>query len=240
MCGRIVQKTNLGNVVSNLGMDSSEAIASGLVDRAPRYNIAPGASILAVRSNSNFSYLKWGLIPSWAKDPKIGFKLSNARSETVQEKPSFRSAFKARRCVIPVDGFYEWKLQDGKKKPYFIHCSDEELLLLAGLWESWRSPTGEEIETCCVLTTSAVLPIQSIHDRMPVFVKRRDLEEWLGPETNSKKLTSIFSPSNTLAEIILTPVSSVVNSATIDNESCIAHNESEPLHARSYQRTLLN
>lgn len=217
MCGRIVQKTNLGNLVSNLGIDPGD-----LVDRAPRYNIAPGALILTVRPNSKLSYLKWGLVPSWATDPKIGYKLCNARSETVREKPSFRSAFKSRRLIIPVDGFYEWTLQDGKKKPYFIHRHDSDLLFMAGLWETWASPEGVEMETCCVLTTAANTTMQPIHDRMPVFVSRERLNEWLNLETKPDDLNSLFKAPSESSEIILTPVSTIVNNARVDNESCIA------------------
>lgn len=216
MCGRIVQKTKLGEVVSNLGLDASD-----LVDRAPKYNIAPGSFILAVSANSKVSYLKWGLIPSWAKDPKIGFKLSNTRSETIQEKPSFRSAFKSRRCVIPVDGFYEWQLQDGKKKPYFIHRNDSDLLLIGGIWESWGSPTGEQVQSCCLLTTAAISPIDSIHDRMPVFIPKNQLNDWLNIETKTESLLAFFQNSEDSQELLLTSVNAKVNNTRFDDESCI-------------------
>ena len=216
MCGRIVQKTKLAEVVSNLGLDALD-----LVDRAPRYNIAPGSFILAVSSGLTVNYLKWGLIPSWAKDPKIGFKLSNARSETIQEKPSFRSAFKSRRCVIPVDGFYEWQLQDGKKKPYFIHRNDNKQLLIAGIWENWTSPMGEQIKSCSLLTTSATSPIDSIHDRMPVFISKTRLNEWLNIETKTEDLVAFFQNSEHSQELLLTSVNAQVNNTRFDHESCI-------------------
>jgi putative SOS response-associated peptidase YedK len=214
MCGRIVQKTPLGLIAINLGL--AEVSIS---DRGPRYNLPPGGLVISLRSNSKFGYLKWGLVPSWAKDPKIGFSLTNARSETITEKPSFKAAFKSRRCVIPVDGFYEWKSVSGKKMPYYIHRTDGDLLLLGGLWESWKTPEGEILETCCVVTTGASAPITEVHDRMPVFIPRNRLDNWISENTDTSTLKDLFlAPA---AGVSLTPVNPIVNNARIDNESCL-------------------
>lgn len=213
MCGRIVQKTNLGILVASLGMDDSG------IEYIPRYNLAPGAKVLALRLDQPVSLLKWGLLPTWAKDPKIAYSLSNARSETISEKPSFRSAFRSRRCLIPIDGFYEWKKEGKQKKPYFIHRADEEVFYLAGLWESWKSPESVQIETVTIITRQANDSMRSIHDRMPVTVLRDQIPLWFdtkaGPEVFSTLVP--LNPSETL----LTPVDPRVNNARVDDADCI-------------------
>jgi putative SOS response-associated peptidase YedK len=213
MCGRVVQKTNLGLLVVNLGMDAE------LPSHQPRYNIPPGSKILTIRANPNarVEYLKWGLIPSWSKDPKIAFNLSNARVETIFEKPSFKSAIANRRCLIPVDGYFEWRLEDGKKQPYYIQQTDSEIFLLAGIWEQWKSPQNEIIETCSVITTASKGKVSEIHDRMPVIIPNNALSTWLkgsrdeiGPFLND-------SPAN----LNYQAVSQRMNSSKVDDADCI-------------------
>ncbi len=153
---------------------------------APRYNIPPTTKILAIR-NSEVDPKKreafmprWGLIPSFAKDPAVAVKMINARSETVAEKPSFRSAFKKRRCLIPADGFYEWqKTESEKKQPYYFTSSNGSPLAFAGLWESWNSPDDGVIETCTILTTMAPDYMAEIHHRAPLVIKPENFENWL-------------------------------------------------------------
>lgn len=150
---------------------------------APRYNIAPSqpVAIITNEAPTTLSFHTWGLLPSWAKDPALANKLINARSETVHEKPSFRAAFKRRRCLIPADGFFEWK-RDGKTKtPMFIHMKGRPVFALAGLWEIWNSPQGDEIRSCTILTTEANDFMKPIHDRMPVILDPADYAEWLAP-----------------------------------------------------------
>ena len=152
------------------------------------YNIAPSQMVLSVvndGSKNRLGFLKWGLIPPWAKESKIGFKMINARSETVHEKPSFREAFKSKRCLIIADSFYEWKRTDDRKIPMRIKMKNDELFAMAGLWESWKSPEGETIHSCTILTTSPNEMMSTIHDRMPVIIKPSDEQKWLNPKLNT-------------------------------------------------------
>lgn len=152
------------------------------------YNIAPSQLVLSVvndGSKNRLGFLKWGLIPQWAKESKVGFKMINARSETVHEKPSFREAFKRKRCLVIADSFYEWKRTDDRKIPMRIKMKNDELFAMAGLWESWKSPEGKTIHSCTILTTTPNDMMSDIHDRMPVILKPSDEEKWLNPELNT-------------------------------------------------------
>jgi putative SOS response-associated peptidase YedK len=163
----------------------------------PRYNIAPSQPV-AVVSNEDphqLTFYKWGLLPSWAKDPAMANKMINARSETAAEKPAFRSAFKRRRCLIPADGFFEWQQQGGGKVPLFIHLKDHAIFTMAGLWEIWHSPDGDEVRTCTILTTEANEFMKPIHDRMPVILRREDYDLWLSPrEEPAGALQALMKP----------------------------------------------
>ena len=134
--------------------------------------------------------MRWGLVPSWAKDPKIGNRMINARSETVTEKPSFRTSFKRRRCLIPADGFYEWKREGKAKKPMLITANPGGLFAFAGLWETWKQPDGSWLLTCAIITTSANEFMKSIHDRMPVILPREAEASWLDPEEQDTAMLS--------------------------------------------------
>ena len=149
----------------------------------PRYNIAPSQQVAVIsnRDPAELSFMKWGLVPSWAKDPKVGNRMINARSETAAEKPSFRSAFKRKRCLIPADGYYEWSRQGKKKVPMYIQHAERELFAFAGLWESWKQPDGNWLNTCAILTTEANEQIRPIHHRMTVIIEPADYELWLAP-----------------------------------------------------------
>ena len=152
------------------------------------YNITPSQMVLSVvndGSKNRLGFLKWGLIPPWAKESKIGFKMINARSETVHEKPSFREAFKRKRCLVIADSFYEWKRTDERKIPMRIKMKNDELFAMAGLWESWKSPEGDTIHSCTILTTTPNKMMSNIHDRMPVILKPNDEQKWLNPELNT-------------------------------------------------------
>ncbi|WP_416829249.1 SOS response-associated peptidase [Ectobacillus polymachus] len=177
MCGRFTLIDDLGSVAERF-----EAIFPGDLEYHPRYNIAPSQNILAVVNdgkNNRLGELRWGLIPSWAKDIKIGYKLINARTETLQEKPSFQSSFKRRRCIIPVDSFYEWKKKDGKKIPMRIQLQSHEIFSFAGLWDRWEQ-NDKVIHSCTIITTEPNSVMSDIHDRMPVILQsKKDEKAWL-------------------------------------------------------------
>ena len=174
MCGRYALHSSPDVVALMFGLSQVPACT-------PRFNIAPTSQVLIIRRNEAAavaSHVRWGLVPHWAKDPSIGAKMNNARAETVAEKPSFRDAYRKRRCLIPASGFYEWKLEHGRKQPYYIHPSSGELFSFAGLWESWNGPTGA-LETCAIITTDANEKMAAVHERMPVIVSRADHSTWL-------------------------------------------------------------
>jgi putative SOS response-associated peptidase YedK len=192
MCGRFILLTDLSVIV--------EAFRIGEVAAEYRTgnNISPGQQISAVIRNEDVNKLvnfRWGLVPSWAKDPSIGNKMFNARAETVAEKPSFREAFKKRRCLIVADGFYEWQKIDRIKKPLRFFLKSGEPFALAGLYESWTSPEKKTIRTCTIITTEPNDLLRPIHDRMPVIVKKELEDFWIDPNThNYENLLSILKP----------------------------------------------
>jgi putative SOS response-associated peptidase YedK len=188
MCGRFAQKESPKRLAEYFH-------ASCDIDFTPHYNIAPSSRIVTVCADQSASrhlrWLRWGLIPGWAKDPGIGNKLANARGETVAEKPSFRSAFKYRRCLIPASGFYEWKVVGGIKQPFYISLKSGAPLAMAGLWETWHPEGAAPIETCCIITTEANALMKPIHERMPVLLDPEEWEEWLS--SDARDVTSLVS-----------------------------------------------
>ncbi len=178
----------------------------------PRFNIAPSQEVLAFPNipNGKAGWFRWGLIPSWANDQKIGYKMINARAETVTEKPSFRSAFKKQRCLIPADGFYEWRKERDVKTPYHIRLKSGRPFAFAGLWEQWNS--GQEtIFSCSIITTVANDVLKPIHHRMPVILGADDYETWLNPESQDQnKLNQLLVPF-TAEEMIAFPISKQIN-----------------------------
>lgn len=194
----------------------------------PRWNIAPTQEIPIIRKDKDRRRLalpRWGLVPSWAEDPSIGARMINARSESAAEKPAFREAFRLRRCLVPVDGFYEWAEVDGRKQGRIIRCRDRALFALAGLWECWRGPKGgpavePPLETATVLTTSANAALSVLHDRMPVILDEGDWAAWLDPETPLSDLATLLRPApDDLLD--LTPVGPRVNSVRNDDPGCL-------------------
>ncbi len=178
MCGRFVLVADPNQMVLEFGL-------SGVPVVPANYNVAP-TQVLPVILNEapdTVSQARWGLMPSWAKDLSMSAKMINARSETVDEKPAFRAAFKRRRCVIPASGFYEWQTRDdGKKYPMYIHLTDREVFGFAGLWEVWHSPERDDLRTCTILTTAANAFMKPIHERMPVILSRENYGDWLAAE----------------------------------------------------------
>jgi putative SOS response-associated peptidase YedK len=192
----------------------------------PRYNIAPSQKAPVIRpsrdgSAGEFVFLRWGLIPSWAKDPKIGYKMINARAETLSEKPAFRVAFKKRRCLIPANGFYEWKREWDGKRPYFIGRKDGGLFAFAGLWERWKGPDEEMIESCVIVTAKANATVAPLHDRMPVIVPPEAYRLWMDTERyGSDEVARLLVPA---PEDLLNayPVSRRVNNPENDDKGLI-------------------
>jgi putative SOS response-associated peptidase YedK len=166
MCGRYALHSNPEVIALLFGLSEVPAYQ-------PRYNIAPTAQVLVVREGGA-AMVKWGLVPHWAKDPSIGARMNNARAETVAEKPSFREAYRKRRCLIPANGFYEWKPEGGNKQPYYIHPSGGSLFAFAGLWEQWN-----DLQTCTVITTEANDKMADVADRMPLIVSPAEYSAWL-------------------------------------------------------------
>jgi putative SOS response-associated peptidase YedK len=190
MCGRYTLRTPIDVLAE--GFEIQEYPSS----ITPNYNVAPTQEVAAVVEENEMRKLEmfhWGLIPSWAKDPSIGNKMINARAETVSEKPSFRSAFKKRRCLILADGFYEWQKTDDGKQPYHIKMQDDSPFAFAGLWEIWKDE--EEIRSCTIITTAANDLMDEIHHRMPVILPPDDYDMWLDPDFDEKEpLTSLLKP----------------------------------------------
>jgi putative SOS response-associated peptidase YedK len=203
MCGRFVLVTDVTKITEEFAI---EKMAS---DFQPNWNISPGQYIPAVVQRDGQNILEsflWGLIPSWSKDPLIGNKMFNARSETVDKKPSFRDAFKKRRCLIPADGFYEWQKLEKMKKPFRFSLKSEKPFGLAGLYETWISPEKKQINTCTIITTDSNELIQSIHNRMPVIVKKELEDFWIDPDNNNKEgLLAILKPYSS-EEMTISPV----------------------------------
>jgi putative SOS response-associated peptidase YedK len=164
--------------------------------------------------------LRWGLIPPWADDPQIGSRMINARSETAPGKPSFRRAFRERRCLIPADGFYEWQRTNGAKQPYFIHMEGRGPFAFAGLWESWSKGGEGEVRTCTILTTEANALVGEIHDRMPVILAADAYDVWLDPASERDELTGLLAPYPE-DEMEAYPVSRFVNSPQNNDPRCI-------------------
>jgi putative SOS response-associated peptidase YedK len=198
---------------------------SGDDEWVPRYNIAPTQPILVIRQNPKepvreLSLMKWGLIPSWAKDSSGAAQMINARSETAATKPAFRDALKSRRCLIPADGFYEWK-RDGKtKQPYCFEVNDGELFAFAGIWDRWKDPSGSWIKSCSILTTTPNAVTASVHDRMPVILDADGYNLWLDPGMKDVSAASELLKPYDARLMRCYPVSSRVNSVGNDDEEC--------------------
>jgi putative SOS response-associated peptidase YedK len=190
----------------------------------PRYNVAPTQPVPIVRlaeGRRRFALVRWGLIPSWVKDPRTFSLLINARGESVNDKPAFRAAMRYRRCLFPADGFYEWKRDGERKTPYYIRLQSGLPMGFAGLWETWTGPNGEEVETAAIVTTRAVHAVASIHDRMPVIIPPGSFDQWLdGRNVDAVTAAALIAPAGEdLLEI--REVSSAVNRAANDGPALI-------------------
>jgi putative SOS response-associated peptidase YedK len=185
---------------------------------APRVNIAPSQAVAVIANQPErvLDLFQWGLIPSWAKDPKIGNKLINARAETLAEKPSFRSALKRRRCLVLADGFYEWKKEATGKTPMYIQLTDGRPFAFAGLWEVWQPPDGSLVKSCTIITTEPNALLATIHNRMPVILPPAAYAAWLTPgELPTVEALALLQPYDA-AQMKARPVSTRVNSPAVD------------------------
>jgi len=186
----------------------------------PRYNVAPTQPIAIVRlvdGKRHFALVRWGLLPSWVKDPKTFTLLINARGESAAEKPAFRAAMKRRRCLIPADGFYEWQKAGDRKRPFYVRAKSGAPLAFAGLWESWTGPNGEELETAAIVTTRANRTLSPIHERMPVIVPPEGFDLWLdGATVDATTASALIAPApDNLLEAY--EISTAVNRTANDN-----------------------
>jgi putative SOS response-associated peptidase YedK len=194
-------------------------------DWQPRYNIAPTQPVAVVpnRGDNRLDFFRWGLIPSWAKDPAIGNRMINARAETLAEKASFRNAYRRRRCLVLADGFYEWRadVSSKRKQPLYIRLKNGEPFGFAGLWEIWNSPDGSQILSCTIITTEPNELIREIHNRMPVILEQEAIPVWLDPaEKQPQDLQDLLTPYPA-DDLVAYPVSTLVNSPGNDTPQCI-------------------
>jgi putative SOS response-associated peptidase YedK len=218
MCGRFALTSSAPRLARLLGL-------YGPTEVAPRYNIAPTQSIPAVRETGSgtreWVNLHWGLIPPWAKETRGAYRMINARAESLAQRPAFRSAFRRRRCLIPASGFYEWRQGPGRKQPWYVTRRDEEPFAFAGLWERWRGPDAQVVESCTVITTEANPLVKTIHDRMPVILDPEDFAPWLSlGQQDTTVLAGLLRgwPEQPFRAF---PVSTRVNDARIDDAACV-------------------
>jgi putative SOS response-associated peptidase YedK len=219
MCGRFALFAGPEELAKAFGVTIED------VSLPPRYNVAPTQAVPVVRASDGRRQLvpmHWGLIPPWATDPSLGTRMTNARAETVTEKPAFRVAFRSRRCLIPASGFYEWQARGRAKQPHFIRRADGGLLAFAGLWERWQPAKGDPVESCAVLTTTANAVMAPIHERMPVILDPADYATWLGEAPAAPDaLGSLLRPCSA-ERLVAYPVSTYVNAPAHDGPEAIA------------------
>ncbi|HYT97495.1 MAG TPA: SOS response-associated peptidase [Casimicrobiaceae bacterium] len=222
MCGRFELHTHPAAIALAFGLSAPPALR-------PRYNIAPMQPVPIVRQNSAgervLSEMRWGLVPRWAKDPSIGAKLINARGEGIADKPAFRAAFQWHRCLLPADGFYEWKAVKGGKQPYLVASKSGAPLGLAGLYERWLAPDGQVLDTCTIVTTDANDLLRDVHDRMPLIIAPEDYARWLDRSTSA--VTDLIAPYPADA-LRVHPISSRVNAVKNDDAALLERVDEAP------------
>lgn len=227
MCGRFV--------ITSAPAAIRQAFAYGDQPNFPaRYNIAPTQPVPVVIVDGGarrFRLMRWGFLPAWVKDPKSFSLVINARAETVLEKPAFRNAIRRRRCLVPSDGYYEWKVTGSRKQPYFIHPRNDAPIGFAGVWETWIGPNGEELDTLAIVTTAAKGSMTELHDRVPVTVAPQDYARWLdADETDVESVIALLRPPPE-GQFVWHPVSAAVNRAANDNPQLILPISDEELRA---------
>jgi putative SOS response-associated peptidase YedK len=234
MCGRY-RLSRRKQLVEEYFNTSSDEMAW-----TPRYNIAPTQPVPVIRQNPKeprreLSLMRWGLIPSWAKDSSISAQMINARSETAATKPAFRDPLTSRRCLVPADGFYEWKRSGKTKQPYCFEVNDGELFAFAGLWDRWKDPSGHWVKSCSILTTTTNAVTSSVHDRMPVILDRADYDLWLDPGMKNVEVVSDLLKPYDARIMRCYPVSTRVNQVANDDVEC-----STPVELTETQNTLFS
>ena len=220
MCGRFTLRTSPQRLLDDFGASFPEF--------TPRFNIAPTQLVFALRAGPDgtgrqAAALRWGLVPSWAKDIKLAAKSINARGETVAEKPMFRAALKRRRCLVIADGYYEWRTEGKQKLPRHFRYADKRPFGFAGLWEAWRGPEGNDapLETCTIITTAAKGIAATLHERMPVIIPPSEYDRWLAPQPlEGAELAALLNPAEQ-DEVAPVPVSTLVNSVKNDSTECL-------------------
>lgn len=217
MCGRYTLITDISKIAQSFGVEPT-------LGAQPRYNIAPTQNVAAILKNgtAHLSSLRWGLIPSWAKDEAIGSRMINARAETLAEKPSFKNLLRGRRCLIVADGFYEWRSEGKEKTPMYITVQNGQPFAFAGLWDVWKNPGGDPIQSCTIITTAPNELMATIHNRMPAILRPGAYEDWLNPQLrDTDVLTHWLTPYP--AELMQArPVSKLVNNPKNDTAALLA------------------
>jgi len=219
MCGRYVRKSSLPVIRDEFALTETSD-----VELAPRYNVCPGESVVAVvggphgRTLANF---RWGFVPAFARDLSTGPRAINARAETVADRPAFRDAFRRRRCLLVADGFFEWRREEGRKHPFLVRLRTGRPMGFAGIWERWVSREGSALATCAIVTCQANEVVAPIHDRMPVIVGPADRERWLDPALGDPELVRTVLVPYRAEEMEAYPVSRLVNSPRNDSPDCI-------------------
>ena len=211
MCGRFTLFSTYETIIQRFRIES----AIDEADYQTSYNIAPSQQVAAVindGSKNRLGYLRWGFIPSWAKDESVGYKMINARAETLSEKRSFKKAYHKQRCLIVADSFYEWRRMEEGKVPFCIKLKSSEPFGFAGLWESWQSPEVKIIHSCAIITTNANEAVSSVHDRMPVILKREEEKSWLNPKLHDTQILNQLLAPYKSEEMDIYQVSKDVNS----------------------------
>ena len=217
MCGRYTLHHPAGEIADRFGVDAIIELAP------PRFNIAPSQIVPVIRQIDQKEMIgcKWGLIPFWAKDPAIGNKMINAKAETLAEKPSFKHALAKRRCLILADGFYEWqKKGNAPSQPIYVRRRDSGLFAFAGLWEEWKAPDGERLQTCTIITTEPNELISKFHHRMAVILKPDEEAAWLDLKNKPADVLPLLKPYG-VDDLVAFPVSRAVNSPSFEDASCI-------------------
>ncbi|TAJ06965.1 MAG: SOS response-associated peptidase [Nitrospirae bacterium] len=220
MCGRFSQTSSPEVVAEQFGFVGVPLFLT------PRYNIAPSQPVAVVRTHHESGMrecvlLRWGLIPSWAKDQAIGYKMINARAETASEKPAFRGPFRSRRCLILADGFYEWQREGRRKQPFYIRLKDRRPFAFAGLWDKWEPQGGEAVESCTILTTGPNDVLKPIHERMPVIVAPQAYSLWLDPTVQQVEAIRPILQPYSADRMEVYPVSLLVNNSRHNAPTCL-------------------
>ncbi|MDB4942973.1 MAG: hypothetical protein JWP97_2507 [Labilithrix sp.] len=217
MCGRAILTSSVEDIVEMFGV-------APVPFPAPRFNVAPTQDMAIVRPSKDdaarpeLSLVRWGLVPWWSKDPKVGSRFLQARAETVPTSPAYRAAFKSKRCLVVVDGFYEWSGEKKHRQAHAVRLPNARPFAIAGLWDSWKTPEGERLETCAVVTTASRGALAAVHDRMPLVLDEQARERWLtGDPDEARALLDAPSP----LPLVVLPVSSYVNDVRHEGPECL-------------------